>query len=70
MDEILFLLVMIGVAWVAIWTCVDHSKPSGVWWPFDLRSTDAPEEKKKLPHRRFTPQANIDAPRPWRRSRG
>ena len=33
----LFGLIMLGVGWLVIWSCVDHSKPSETWWPFAMR---------------------------------
>jgi hypothetical protein len=44
----LFGLIMLGVGWLVIWSCVDHSKPSETWWPFAMRTrssvTSAPTE--------------------------
>ncbi len=39
MNAVLFGLIMLGVGWLAIWCCFDHSKQSTIWWPFDIRST-------------------------------
>jgi hypothetical protein len=66
MESFVFLLIMIGVGWLVIWCCVDHSKPSEIWWPFDLRSKDAPDTER--PH--YKPklaQARTGPPRPWHR---
>ncbi len=41
MNGSLFLMIMIGVAWLVVWCCVDHSKPSTTWWPFAMRVRDA-----------------------------
>jgi hypothetical protein len=50
MESAVFLLIMIGVGWLVIWSCVDHSKPSQIWWPFDLRSMDEGVQEKG-PHK-------------------
>ena len=36
----LFGLIMLGVGWLVIWSCVDHSKPSEIWWPFAMRTIE------------------------------
>lgn len=64
MDALLFLSIMIAVGWVVIWCCVDHSKPSRAWWPFDMREHQGGAEPEAKPQSRAT----IVETRPWRRS--
>ncbi len=66
MEGAIFLLIMLGVGWLVIWCCVDHSKLSRIWWPFDLRSRDMSEtgQQRQKPQ---VQQARVDPPRPWQR---
>jgi len=57
MQGALFLAIMIAVAWLVIWVCLDRSNP-GTWWPFDYKDDDEP------------PAADTGPPiQPWRQQR-
>ncbi len=58
METVLFGSVMLAVGWLVLWCCVDHSRPSKTWWPFDFRLNPMEDEKKptaKAPPRRGAP---------------
>jgi hypothetical protein len=46
-ESLLFLLVMVGVAWLVLWSIVDRSKDNR-WWPFDYKETKEDETKGAL----------------------
>jgi hypothetical protein len=66
----LFGLIMLGVGWLVIWSCVDHSKPSETWWPFAMRTTTGPVTiRADEPPQQIAPwRASENPSRPWRRS--
>jgi len=60
MDSFAFLLMLIWVFWLALWSARDHDRPSARWWPFDMRDTDptpAPEDDTLPPWRRRSVRA-------------
>jgi hypothetical protein len=67
MEGILFLVVMIAVGWIVIWSFVDRSKSGGIWWPFDYISREKPIEIQEA--RRTSAQTAFERPRPWRSPR-
>jgi hypothetical protein len=42
MDSIYFLIMLIGVFWLALWGARDHERPMTTWWPFDMASSGEP----------------------------
>ena len=58
LESLLFLMVMVTVAWLVLWCVMDRSKTNW-WWPFDYRETNEDETKKTDPRAPPTP--------PWRR---
>jgi hypothetical protein len=64
MEGSLFLVVMIAVGWIVIWSFLDRSKNGRTWWPFDYISRENPAETQQA---RLTPAPTaFDTPRPWR----
>lgn len=69
MEPLLFGVTLIGIAWLIAWCCVDYSKPSQTWWPFDMRQrkADVPDAIQADPGDR--PWRNRQPPaQPWKRS--
>jgi hypothetical protein len=46
MESLLFLTMMIAMAWIAYWSVRDPGQPSKIWWPWDMRET---VDKPKAP---------------------
>lgn len=70
-DSLLFALVMLAIPWLVVWTTTDHSKPSEVWWPFDIRlgkAPPAPQSVKEPEPLRQLRQQRTPPERPWKRS--
>ena len=69
MDSILFGVILIAIAWLVAWCCVDRSKPNTNWWPFDIRSTDDNASATDATGRNAGLRRPRQAPtRPWKRS--
>jgi hypothetical protein len=53
MDSLLFGIVMLAMGWLTLWCCIDHSRPSKTWWPFDFRlvPTKDTQERPSKPGR-------------------
>lgn len=70
MSSILLGLTLIAVAWLAIWSVKDHSRPSKTWWLFEIRHPELPDDRQ-LPYRpgvRARVRGRIKAvQRPWHR---
>jgi hypothetical protein len=53
METILLGSVMLAMGWLVLWCCIDHSRPSKTWWPFDFRLIPATvakgQEGKRAP---------------------
>jgi hypothetical protein len=68
MQDALLGVTMLGIGWLVVWCCTDHSKPSNRWWPFDFRTSDPvtpptePEPRGTLWRTRQNPT------RRWKRS--
>jgi hypothetical protein len=59
MSGSLFLMIMIGVAWLVAWCCVDHSKPSKTWWPYAMRGVTQATPKSTGRQRQGNPQTTV-----------
>jgi hypothetical protein len=71
MSSFLLGLTLLAVAWLAIWSVKDHTKPSKTWWPFAMREPVASKtEAGQQPTRssRDTKRTSKPPQRPWRRS--
>jgi hypothetical protein len=71
MNAILLGSTLVAVAWLAIWSVKDHSRPSKTWWPFAMREPTAPKSKDRWgPYRPGDRAQGGEKPvqRPWRRS--
>lgn len=53
MDSLLFGIVMLAMAWLVLWCCIDHSRPGKTWWPFDYRLNRPrePTSRQRIPVR-------------------
>ena len=40
MSSLYFLAMLIGVAWLAVWSALPRPWRGGGWWPFDMREAD------------------------------
>ena len=71
MNTIYFVLMLGGVAWLAVWSVLPADRRIDGWWPFDMLEPDAPQPEPDAPPRRpgATPrwrQAKHGTGRPWR----
>jgi hypothetical protein len=51
METALFGSVMLAVGWLVLWCCIDHSRPSKTWWPFDYCLDPAQQAKEQAGNR-------------------
>jgi hypothetical protein len=69
MEVLLLGAVQLAIGWLVVWYCIDRSKPSKTWWPFDyVINPAAPtteEESKPTDTLRI---GRRQTARPWRRS--
>ena len=68
MTGVLYLLALIAVGWLVAWTIRDPERPTGAWWPFDMKgdaSVVPPHGRAAVAKRRWVlaPQTAL----PWRR---
>ena len=63
-ESLLFLVVMVGFAWLVFWSLADRSKNKNLWWPFDWKETKEDETKGAL----LLGQRAPPTP-PWKRRR-
>jgi hypothetical protein len=71
MNAILLGSTLLAVAWLAIWSVKDHTRPSKTWWPFAMREATKPKPKGRWgPYRPADGSEGNRTPeqRPWRRS--
>ncbi len=69
MDTLYFLLCIVGIFWLALWSIRDPSRRSRLWWPFDMKddATMPPEPPAaRRPGRQVSP-ARRQGPPPRRR---
>lgn len=69
MDTIYFVLMLCGVAWLAVWSVLPADRKIGGWWPFDMVEPGAPPpESDAAPQRRSaTPRwRQAQEKKPWR----
>lgn len=75
MDTLYFLLCIVGIFWLALWSIRDPSRRSRLWWPFAMKDDAAapPSEPPAAPPgpprpgRRQVPPARRQVPPPRRR---
>jgi hypothetical protein len=84
MDGLYYLAMLIGIAWLAIWSIAPEDLQARFWWPFDRIERDpsgaekpppappAPRRGTRAPAREARPgPARQPGPaRPWRRGSG
>jgi hypothetical protein len=63
-ESLLFLIVMVGFAWLVFWSVADRSKNKNMWWPFDWKETKEDETKGAM----LSGQRAPPTP-PWKRRR-
>lgn len=50
MDTLYFLLCIVGIFWLALWSIRDPSRRSRLWWPFAMKDDAAmPPEPQSAP---------------------
>lgn len=42
MTGFLYLLALIAVPWLVLWSIRDPSRPTPIWWPFDMKGDKVP----------------------------
>jgi hypothetical protein len=53
MDTIYFLAMLVGIAWLAVWSVLPADRKIGGWWPFDMKEPGAtPRNADAAPARR------------------
>lgn len=67
METLLFGIVMLAIGWLILWCCVDHSRPSKTWWPFDFRLSPA-KDTQESPRRSGWTQRNQQGSRRQKQS--
>ena len=40
MDSLYFLAMLVGVAWLAVWSALPRPYSGAGWWPFDMAQDD------------------------------
>src|SRR5262245_19192658 len=72
MEGLFFLAMIIGVGWLAIWSCLPRPSRPGGWWPFEMAPGDegpGAEQSITAPEAAANERALGDTPlghRPWR----
>ncbi len=70
MDTLYFLLCIVGIFWLALWSIRDPSRRSRLWWPFDMKddaATPPPEPPAARRLGRQVSPARRQGPPPRRR---
>lgn len=60
MDAVYYVAMLVGVAWLAIWSILPEAYAGKGWWPFDMAEDNGPPRQADITLR--APRREPDAP--------